>query len=139
MNKELDLDEAKFKLPSGSELGAVLAPFEDGQRLFEVVMEHAKALNIDESREIDHQFYKDIASVALSSKEMRDAILTCAKRSKIGGARFTMDHFENKKTRMDYVPCLTYVAMVNLEPFSKGLFAMLKSEHLQELFESLLK
>lgn len=133
------MNTKEYKLPSGNSLGVVMAPFEDGQELFEIVMDKAKELKMGGDREVDYQFYKDIASAAFSSKELRNSILKCSTRCMVNGERFTMNHFEKDTNRVDYVPVLTYVLMVNLEPFSRGLFATLKSEYLAELYGKLLK
>ena len=115
----------KIPLPSGVELGFQLAPFEDADNLQMVVAEEMRAANMDPDKEIDANFYKDLALIAVSSRKIRAALEPCIHRCTYAGERIVniKQTFESEKAREDYLTILWEVAQENLRPFVKTHFA----------------
>lgn len=119
-------------LESGAKLEITLAPFLEGERLFSAVADCLKKVNIDGNKEVEDYMninnLKDAFLTCISSKELKDAIIQCAKRCTYNGQRITSwDFFEDVNVRQDYLPVCWEICKFNLLPFTRNLFAKLNS------------
>lgn len=115
----------KVKLPSGAELIIVPAPFADSKDLYQAVLEELKGIKAEGSKQLDTNFIKDVLCALLSSKKVEVALHKCALRCLVGEQKLSLDYFEPITKREDYIPAIQEIAVVNIEPFLKGLSALL--------------
>ena len=113
----------KVKLTSGAELSIALAPFADSKALYQACLEEMKSLNFDGTKELDHNFFKDIFCTGLSSKKVEQALTTCMSRCLYDGLKISDETFEPEKARGDYFDVIIEVAKENIMPFTKNLYA----------------
>lgn len=114
--------EQEFKLPSGASLKYNLAPFKEGRDLYQIVIREMKDVPFNSKREIG-EVLKDLALIAMSSKEIEVAIWACLKRARYNDIKITEETFESVDARGDYMTVCFEVAKANLEPFMKSLYA----------------
>jgi len=114
-----------MKLPSGAELEITLSPFKISKKLYQTILKAMKGLEIDPGMEVDVSFIKDMMCELLSNEEVELALDECMKRVKYNGHRISEDTFEDEKARQDYILVCKEVALRNVLPFMKNLFAVL--------------
>lgn len=114
-----------IKLPSGAVLKITLSPFAISKNLFEAVTEEIKLLKLDPQAELDFDLCKNLFCTGFSSKKIDAALQECMKRATYNGVKLTEDTFEPEDARQDYVTVCLEVALLNLRPFTKNLFAEL--------------
>lgn len=110
-------------LPSGAELKITPAPFVEAKALYQSFLAEMKSLKLDPKAEVDVNFWKDIACTALASKQIEQAIEVCMKRATYKGLKIDGNTFEPIEARDDYFTVLFEVAKVNIQPFTKSLYA----------------
>lgn len=110
-------------LPSGATLKITLAPFTQSRDLYQAFLEELKGLKIDPTEEVDASFIKDLGCVALTSKKVETALWTCMQRATYNDLKITLDTFEPEASRDDYFTVCLEVAKVNIQPFTKSLYA----------------
>lgn len=111
------------KLSSGAVLKYHLSSFDNGNELFQAVTSELKDLRIHGNQEIDHDFIKNMACAAVSSKKIQAALWACFDKCLYNGAPITKATFEPKDARSDYLEVCKIVAWENLEPFTKSLYS----------------
>ncbi len=122
-------NQNKVSLPSGAELEMTLAPFLEGERLFAATAECLKSVNIDGDISVEDltssfNSLKNVFLSCITSKDLKDALLSCLKRCTYNGQRITSwDIFEEEKAREDYLSVCWEVVKFNLTPFTKSLFS----------------
>jgi len=114
-----------IKLPSGATLKITLSPFAVSKALLEAVSAEAKDMRLDPQAEIDLDLMKNLFCTGFSSKKIDAALQECTKRCTYNGVKLTEDTFEPEDARQDYVTVCLEVALANLRPFTKNLFAEL--------------
>lgn len=112
-------------LPSGAKLKITLSPFVVSKALFEAVSAEAKDMRLDPQSDIDLNLMKNLFCAGFSSKKIDSALQECMKKCTYKGVRLTDDTFEPEDARQDYVSVCLEVALANLRPFTKNLFAEL--------------
>ena len=127
-------ENRKIKLPSGAELEISPAPFADAKALYQAFLSEGKGLELDGSKEIDHNFMKDIFCAALSSPLIEEKLWECMKRCRYNKEKLVEDIFEPVESRDDYFTVMFEVAKENILPFTKSLYAQYK-----HIFEMLTK
>ena len=122
-------NQTKVSLPSGAELEITLAPFLEGERLFSATAECLKSVSIDGNLDLEDlsssfNSLKNAILACLTSKEMKEALLSCLKRCSINRQRITSwDIFDDIKARQDYLTVCWEVVKFNLTPFTRNLFS----------------
>jgi len=114
---------AKIKLPSGAELSITLAPFAESKGLYQAILKDIQHLKIDGEQEMDYNFLKDILCAGLSSDGVDKALTVCMNRATYNNLKIDENTFEPEKARQDYLLVCFEVAKVNIEPFTKSLYA----------------
>ncbi len=114
----------EIKLKHGHTLKITPAPFAEANALFKAVLVEGKALGISVEDE-QAKLYKDIFCAAFSSELVEAALAPCMKRCLYNDQKIDADTFEKEEARENYMSVITEVAMVNLAPFTKGLFVAL--------------
>lgn len=117
------MEPKEVKLPSGASLQITLAPFADGRALFKAVTEEMKGLRLNPKDQVDVNFYKDLFCAALSSDKIEACVFKCAARALYNGERISVDTFEPPEARADYLHAMYEIALENLLPFGKHLYA----------------
>ena len=115
----------EIKLESGAEFRVSLAPFSEAKDLYQAILKCMTGMKINDQDEIDVNFFKDIFCILLSSKEVEEKIWQCLGRAVYNGNKITTQTFEDEKARGDYIPICYEVAWMNIEPFTRGLYAKL--------------
>ena len=80
---------------------------------------------MDPNKNVDVNFIKGIMCSLITSDKVESAVHKCAERVEYNGARIDENTFEDEKGREDYFPLMREVAMINISPFTKSLFAEL--------------
>ena len=119
-------ETTEHKLPSGAVLKFGLAPFAEGKELYQTLLQEARGITLSDDKEIDFNLMKEMICLGLASKKLDQAILECAKKCLYKGEKFSLDQFEDEKSRQDFIPIMLIVANENLRPFLKSLYASLK-------------
>jgi hypothetical protein len=118
-------------LPSGVVLTVNCADYENADRLFRSVMTELRNAKADLGALAS--LGEDISPLVqggmtlLASKEVSDALWSCASRCLYGHEKVTRKLFEAEDARQDVYPLLWEVAKVNLSPFFGSLVSMLKT------------
>jgi hypothetical protein len=112
-------------LPSGAKLRISLSSFAVAKALFEAVAAEAKEMRLDPQSDIDLDLMKNLFCTGFSSKRIDTALSECMKKCTYNGVRLTEETFEPEEARQDYVTVCLEVALSNLRPFTKNLFAEL--------------
>lgn len=115
----------ELSLPSGRKLKIQLAPFAESKALYQAVLEECKSLKIDKDADLDVNLFKDLFCSSFSSPKIEAALNKCLARCIYDGERLTdLDKaFEPEEARQDFLPVCYEVAMENIGPFVKSLFA----------------
>ncbi len=114
----------KVKLPSGAELDVDISEFENSKDLYMIMAEECVELKLDPTVQVhDVNLYKSVLLKMLSSKKIEAALWKCMNRSTYKGARITQDTFEPAAARGDYLTVCFEVAVENVGPFVRPLFA----------------
>ena len=120
--------EAEITLKSGAMLELKMAPFADGIKLFKVIVNEVKQVEVDLSGlDMAGLAGKDINSIKnlifqlLGSDAVEQAFLQCAARSLHNGQKITKATFEPESARGDYLPTAWEVIKFNIAPFFSGL------------------
>jgi len=116
------IDLIEIKLPSGSILKVNPAPFEDAKNLYQGVLAESKGVKIELGDNV-YDMWKNIFCLALSSKEIENLVWKCLERCTINDKRVTKETFEPVAMRGDYIIVQVEVARINVEPFTKSLYA----------------
>lgn len=112
----------EIELSSGKKLRVAVAPFTDAKKLYQAIMREVGSIDMKASEEMDVNFIKKIICTLLSSKEIEDALMVCAKRSLYEDKKVTDECFEDVEARKDYFEILSYITWENVSPFLNGLF-----------------
>lgn len=115
----------EIKLPSGADLKMNLAPFEDSKNLYQALLEEAKGVNFSASSDMIG-VCRDIFCIAFSSKKIEKMVLKCAERCLYNDLPIKADVFESNEARQDYFDMMFEIAMENVMPFTKSLYARYK-------------
>lgn len=113
------------ELSSGAKLTVKLAPFADSRTLYQAILEEAKDIRLNPNDEVDVNFFKDGFCAFLSSKKVEAALDKCMQRCLVNELKIDKDTFESEERREDYFTVVTEVAMHNIAPFTKSLYAKL--------------
>ncbi len=123
-------------MPSGAQLSVSAAPFEDAMALQDGVLNACKGVPMPGSLEdlmgMDATPLKDAILAAATSKELREALFTCAKHAiydgkvKVDRALFD-DPILGEKARGDYYTIAWELIVVNCGPFFVKTFSWLKT------------
>jgi len=126
----------KKDLPSGAKMEINPAPFAAAKKLYKAIAAEAKGLKLNMNEELDINFFKDILLTALSSDSIEAELWECFKRCTYNGMKVTPETFEPIAARGDYLPACFEVAVVNVSPFMKPLYAQY-AEKFQKLLKTL--
>lgn len=119
-------------LPSGAKLKFHQAPYRDAYSLFQSFLEEMRSLKLDPKMDLgDPNLKKDVFCSLVISKKFEAKLSECMKRALYNELRITDDTWEPAEARGDYIPACFEVAMENIAPFMKGLYA--KSNLLEEI------
>ena len=113
----------KLTLPSGRILEVGLSPWETGENLYQTIAGELLKMVSSAHQELDESFILKIGLLVVSSKEVKRDIWACTPKCLIDGERLTRDHFEDEAHRDDYLLAMKEIAMVNIMPFMKSLYA----------------
>lgn len=93
--------------------------------LYQAVLEEAKGQKMNPNEEVDANFFKDIFCTMLASKKVEAALEVCFKKAIYDGQRVedVSVVFGPVKAREDYIMACYEVAMENISPFMKSLYA----------------
>jgi hypothetical protein len=116
------MENKKVELPSGVTLEIELAPFADGQALYQAIAEELINVKIAGEGSVANAI-KDGVCIALSSKKIQGALDQCFKRCLYKGMKVDKSTWEPREARGDYLLACKEVAEENLLPFGKALFA----------------
>ena len=105
----------KKTLPSGAELEATMAGFEDCERLDEAVKTELRGVDMNEESLVG------LFMRLSSSKAVKAALWPCMMRATYNGQKITRDTFEPESARADFFPIAQEVMVFNLRPFFQGL------------------
>lgn len=115
-------------LPSGHQLELGMAPFSVGMKLFKVIANELKGVDVEiESLDFAKLAGKDINVLKnailqlLGSDQLEAALFACMERCLLNGAKITRQSFEPEDMRPDYLPVAWEVMKFNLAPFFRGL------------------
>jgi len=123
------MDElVKKDLPSGAKMEINPAPFAASKKLYKAIAGEAKTLKLNMSDELDVNFFKDLLLTAVASDSIEAEIWECFKRCTYNGLKITPETFEPLAARGDYLAACFEVAVVNVSPFMKPLYAQYGGE-----------
>lgn len=110
-------------LPTGAQLEITVSPFAPAKALYQAVLEELKGLNLDPTKEIDVNLFKDFFCTGFASKKIEACLWECMKRATYNGLKVSDDTFEPVEAREDYIQVCFEVAKANIAPFLKSLYA----------------
>ncbi len=113
----------KIDLPSGAKLEIYPADFLVAKKAYQVVAQELEGLKLDPQAEVDVNLLKDVMIRSVASEAIDAQIWECMKKCTYNGLKITKDTFQPMSAREDYLPALYEVAVVNISPFLKSLFA----------------
>lgn len=112
------------------ELGIELGSFREAKNLQDAILSEVKTQKVDVKTELDVNFIKDILASIISSPKVEDALWPLMARCIFGPSKEKVVEslFDAKPELREYYLEICYeVALENIKPFMKGLFA--KYEH----------
>lgn len=111
-------------LPSGAKLLITPSSFPVAKALYQSVLNEMKPVEINSDDEMA-TFMKDIYCHIFSSPEIEKRLFDCMKKATYNGKRIESvdDVFESVEARQDYLDVCYEVALENLLPFTKNLYA----------------
>jgi len=111
-------------LPSGRklEISDPPAPFAVSKALYQAVLDELGHLEINVSGNVANMM-KDIFCTGFSSKKIEACLDECLKRVTIDKVKINEQTFEATSARQDYMDVCYEVALENLLPFTKSLYA----------------
>lgn len=112
----------EIELPSGAVLKVSPAPFAVARSLYQAVLKEMRGIQFSTDSETS-AFIKDLFCSTFSSKEIEKILDECMKRCLYNDSKIDADTFEAMENREDYVKVSAAVAMENILPFMKSLFA----------------
>lgn len=115
---------SEVKLPSGSTLKIIPAPFEDAKELNQILLSELKNSKNGDVGNITKDFVKEVIFISMSSKKIEDAVNKCLVRCTVDDEKLTLKYFEDVEKRKDYVMAFQEIMMENVNPFQNGLFAL---------------
>jgi len=86
-------------------------------------MKEGKQLKVDAKDELNVNFVKDIFCTLFSSDNIEQAVWACMDRAIYKGLKIDKDTFNSAENRVDYMAICKEVAMFNIAPFTKSLYA----------------
>lgn len=113
----------EVKLPSGALLNIGVSTFEVAKAMYQVVLEEVRTTSLDPDKEIDANFFKDMACIGFSSKKIEACVWKCFEKCLYDGKRIDKDTFEPVEARQDYLLACYEVVQENVLPFMKPLYA----------------
>jgi hypothetical protein len=130
-------DEMKeITLPSGKKAKITPSSFADSKAVYQALIKELRNIEINPKDEVNVNFIKGLFCSLITSDEIEATVLKCAERVEYAGERVVnTDIFDSEDGKMDYFPLMREVAMVNIAPFTKSLFA--EFENLGGLVEKL--
>ena len=125
------MENDPIPLPSGATLELHIASFKDSSKLKRVVADELTKVKLDSINLTDFAAQdvgalKNVVFGLLASEALERAVFDCAKMCTIDGEKITMDSFESKETRGDYMIVAWEVMRLNLLPFVEHLLSKLK-------------
>lgn len=111
-------------LQSGRELKLAPASFTESKALYQAVLREIKTLDIAKDFTQEVNMFKEIFCAVLASKEIESCVMECMKKCTYQGHKLTIETFESEEAREDYTEICVEVAMLNIRPFTKSLFAL---------------
>jgi len=123
MENKKDKNSLKIDLPSGAALRATPADFTKARELYQVLARELTKINVRADDEINVNLIKNCFLILISSKELEEAIWGCMDRALYNDVKIDIDTFADVDARQDYIEILKEVAMFNIAPFTKSLFA----------------
>lgn len=115
----------EVKLPSGAVLKVNLAPFPESKALYKAVIAEVKGIQLLSSAEMAN-VYKDLFCAGMSSDKIEACLMKCLLRCTYNDHQIKdLDLlFEPLQAREDYLHVCLEVAIENLLPFGKDLYAL---------------
>jgi len=112
----------EIKLPTGATLKIGDTPFAVSKALYKAVVSEMKGVELSSKREFN-SLIKDVFCTAFSSEKVETALAECLARCTYNDVKIDEKTFDGQKAREDYVQVCIEVAIENLTPFMKGLYA----------------
>lgn len=113
----------EIKLENGS-LQITPANFVTAKALYQALLEEGKSLKIDPEAEVDANLFKDVFCAGLSSKKIEACLKECMKTVSYNGFKASEnDTWEPQEARVDYFTACFEVTRINIQPFTKNLYA----------------
>lgn len=109
-------------LPSGRKLVIGNSPFAISKALYQSVLEEFGNLEISMDEGVP-SLVKNIFCLGFSSKKIERCLDDCLKRVTVDSIRVNEETFEKVEHRQDYLDVCYEVALENLLPFTKSLYA----------------
>lgn len=115
----------KIVLPSKAVLEIFPSDFAVARTLYQAVLEETKGHKMDPSAEVDTNLLKDLFCTMLSSKKVEAAVEACMAKCTYNGHRIesVSTVFDPVEARQDYLMACYEVAVENISPFMKSLYA----------------
>lgn len=121
-------EQTEITLKSGAMLELHMASFADGMKLFKVIVNEVKQVDVDLSGlDVQGLAGKDLNSIKnlifqlLGSDAVEQAFYQCAAKSLHNGQKITKATFEPTESRGDFLPTAWEVIKLNIAPFFSGL------------------
>lgn len=118
----MDSKGREVKLPSGRMLVIGNSPFATSKALYQAVLEEFGNLEISMDAGVPDMI-KNVFCLGFSSKKIEKCLDDCMKRVTIDSIRIDDQTFEKVEHREDYLDVCYEVALENLLPFTKSLYA----------------
>lgn len=117
-------DSREVLLKSGAKLVVNMASFKESNALFKAYSSELKDVNVDFHNPYDLTFLTQLVLRGISSDQVRTALDVCMQRCTYNNLKIDDQTFESVKAREDYMPCAIQIAIENIKPFMKGLYAL---------------
>lgn len=119
----------EIKLDSGAILKISHTPFSVSKSLYQAIVEEMKGISIQGNSDLN-EMLKNLLCIGFSSKKIESSLNDCLKyclyNSGKGDFKIDDSTFESTESRSDYSMICVEVALENVSPFMKGLYAGLK-------------
>lgn len=118
------MEPKEITLPSGATLKLLHTPFSESKELYQAILEELKGVPF--SSDSDHiAVLKDLFCAGFASKKVEVSLTKCIKRCLYNATKIDKldEIFDSEKAREDYSIICIEVAMENIRPFMKGLYA----------------
>ena len=113
----------KYKLKSNKNVEINLAPIETALSLYRAVIHECKGAGLDltiaEETTVADLFKNNIDAIlsVMGSELVLETAKDCAVHCLYDNQKFSMDLFEDRKTRVDFIPFMTLIIIENLRYF----------------------